>query len=173
MRYFLISVAVLLTASLNFNVCAEELTAALCKQKVQQAVKLIEAEGEPAFAKIKDPAGEFRFGNGEGYLWIQTPDAVMIMHPIKPEMDGTELSDYQDVKGLHIFVAFSEICEENGAGWVPYFWTKPGETKESPKVSYVSKAKFAGKEYIVGCGIYDVTAQDIKNQFPDDAVYEE
>jgi|GEM_PF-5964994 len=41
------------------------------------------------------------------------------------------------------------------------------------KVSYVTKAVSGGKTYVVGSGIYDVTKEDIKKQFPTDAIYEE
>lgn len=173
---------VLLTSAILtvFAVCvcaeyawSEDLTPELCKEKATAAAKLIEQKGEAAFAEIKDPNGPFRFADGKGYIWIQTSEPAMVMHPIKPELDGKNLAEDQDVNGVHLFVAFSDICAEHGAGWVPYSWPKPGEEKESPKVSYVIKAKYGDKEYIAGCGMYDVTGSDIKTKFPNDAVYEE
>ena len=71
---------------------AEQLTPKLCKEKVLAATKLIGAEGEAAFAKIKDPKGNFRFAGGQGYIWIQDLDAVVLMHPIKPSLDGKDMS---------------------------------------------------------------------------------
>ncbi len=156
------------------NAFAEGLTAQLCKDKVMAATKLIAAEGEAAFAKIKDPKGEFRFAGGQGYIWIQDLAPTMIMHPVKPSLDGKDLSTLQDKNGVLFFIAFNEIAEENAeGGWVAYFWPKPGASEVSPKVSFVKLVEYNGKEYVAGSGIYDVTKADIKKQFPGDAIYEE
>ncbi len=152
---------------------AEQLTPELCKQKAQEAAALLKAEGDGALAAIKDPAGQFRFANGEGYVWIHNLDGVMVMHPIKPALDGQGLLDMRDVNGVYLFVAMNELCEEKGQGWVPYAWPKPGEEKSSPKVSYVVLVKHGGKSYVAGAGMYDVTEADIKAKFPGDAIYEE
>ncbi|MCP4671773.1 MAG: hypothetical protein GY857_10760, partial [Desulfobacula sp.] len=74
------------------NTFAEELTAKLCKEKAIAAAKLIEQNGDQAYDTLKDPAGEFRFGNGAGYVWVQDLDAIMLMHPIKPSLDGKNLA---------------------------------------------------------------------------------
>ena len=152
---------------------AEELTPQLVKSKVEAACKLLEAEGEAAFAKIKDPNGEFRFADGQGYIWLQDLNAVIYMHPIKPSLDGKDMSGFADKDGTLLFLNFSEICEEKGAGWVPYVWPKPGQEGTSPKISYVKAVKHGGKDYVAGCGLYDITPEDIKKQFPGDAIYEE
>jgi len=152
---------------------AEQLTTKLVKEKVIAATKLIATKGEAAFAQIKDPKGEFRFADGQGYIWIQDTDAVVLMHPIKPSLDGKDMSDFADKNGTLLFANFSDICNEKGAGWVPYVWPKPGKETTSPKISYVKLVKHGGKEYVAGCGIYDITPADIKKMFPNDAIYEE
>ena len=155
------------------NGFSESLTPELVKSKAIAAAKLIEAEGEAAFAKIKDENGEFRFAEGQGYIWIQDLNAVVLMHPIKPSLDGKDMSGFADKNGTLLFLNFSDICADQGAGWVPYVWPKPGQEGTSPKISYVVLAKHGGKEYVAGCGMYDITPADIKKQFPNDAVFEE
>ena len=162
--------AVLLFTANGF---AEPLTPELAKKKVEAACRLIETEGEAAFAKIKDPEGEFRFAGGQGYIWIQDLNAVVLMHPIKPSLDGKDMSGFSDKDGTLLFLNFSDICEEHGAGWVPYVWPKPGQDKTSPKISYVKVVKHGGKDYVAGAGMYDITPADIKKLFPGDAIYEE
>ena len=152
---------------------AEPLTPELCKQKAQEAAALLKAEGDGALATIKDPNGPFRFAGGAGYVWVHNLDGIMVMHPIKPALDGKGLLDMRDVNGVYLFVAMNEVCEEKGQGWVPYAWPKPGEEKSSPKVSYVVLVESGSDSYVAGAGMYDVTAADIKAKFPGDAVYED
>lgn len=152
---------------------AEQLSPELCKQKAQDAAALLKAQGDGALAKIKDPNGSFRFADGAGYVWVHNLDGVMVMHPIKPALDGKGLLDMRDVNGVYLFVAMNELCEEKEQGWVPYAWPKPGEEKSSPKISYVVLVENGGNSYVAGAGMYDVTAADIKAKFPGDAIYEE
>ena len=151
----------------------QALTPELCKKKTKAAAALVKAEGEAAFDKIRDPKGEFRFGDGKGYIWIHDLNGVMLMHPIKPKLEGKNLSKIRDSKGRYFFAAMNELVNDKKEGWVPYYWPKPGEKKSSPKVSYVIKVEYGGNSYVVGSGIYDVTVKDIKAKFPGDAVYEE
>jgi cytochrome c len=152
---------------------AEELDPELCKAKTRAAAALLEAEGDAALVKIKDADGEFRFADGKGYVWVHNLDGVMVMHPIKPALDGKGLLDMRDVNGVYLFVDMNELCEEHGEGWVAYSWPKPGEEKSSPKISYVKLVEHGGKSYVAGSGMYDVTVADIKSNFPGDAVYED
>lgn len=152
---------------------SETLTPELCKAKAKAAAALLQAEGDAALAKLKDPNGEFIFADGAGYVWVHNLDGVMVMHPIKPSLDGQGLMDMRDVNGVYLFVAMNELVEEKGEGWVPYSWPKPGEKDSSPKVSYVVLVEHGGNSYVAGSGMYDVTAEDIKKMFPNDAIYED
>ena len=67
---------------------SEALTPALCKEKVIAAVELLKAKGDSAFPEIKDPNGAFVFAGGKGYVWIHNLDGIMILHPIKPALEG-------------------------------------------------------------------------------------
>ena len=149
---------------------AEPLTLELCRAKTIAAAGLLAKEGAAAIEKIKDPNGEFRFADGQGYIWIHNLDGIMVMHPVKPALDGKSLLSIKDVNGFYLFVAMNDVAQAHGSGWVEYSWPKPGEDASSPKVSFVM---LVNDEYVVGCGMYDVGKADIKKAFPDDAVYEE
>lgn len=165
--------SVLLVASLPNLAVSEELTPQICKEKAQAAAKLLVSDGEKALETIKDPNSSFRFANGEGYVWVHNLAGKMVMHPIKPALDGKGLLDMRDVNGVYLFVAMNELVQEKGEGWVSYAWPKPGEEKSSPKVSYVVLAKNGDQSYVAGSGMYDVTREDIKAKFPGDAIYED
>ncbi len=93
------------------------------------------------------------------YFWINDMNHVMIMHPIKPEMDGLDLTDNRDTSGKYLFREYVSVCNSNGAGFVDYMWPKPGEEKPVPKISYVKLYKPWG--WIIGGGIY---IDDVKNE---------
>jgi methyl-accepting chemotaxis protein len=86
------------------------------------------------------------------YFWINDRNAVIVMHPIRPELDGQDLSGFKDKNGKAIFVEFSNMVKSNGAGFVDYVWPKPGFKEEVPKISYVKGSDDWG--WVIGSGIY-------------------
>jgi len=92
-----------------------------------------------------------RYGKDD-YFWINDANAVIVMHPIKPELDGKDLSDFKDKNGKRIFVEFARTVKANGAGFVDYVWPKPGFKEEVPKISYVKGSDNWG--WVIGSGIY-------------------
>ncbi|MEH2522216.1 MULTISPECIES: methyl-accepting chemotaxis protein [unclassified Bradyrhizobium] len=99
-----------------------------------------------------------RYGNND-YYWINDMHPKMVMHPIKPEMNGSDLSTYKDPNGKLLFVDFVDTVKKDGSGFVPYEWPKPGFDKPQPKLSYV--VGFAPWNWVIGTGVYidDLKAQ--------------
>jgi methyl-accepting chemotaxis protein len=99
-----------------------------------------------------------RYGNND-YFWINDMQPRMVMHPIKPEMNGNDISGFKDPNGKALFVEFVNVVRKDGAGFVPYEWPKPGFDKPQPKLSYV--VGFAPWSWIIGTGVYidDLSAQ--------------
>ena len=99
-----------------------------------------------------------RYGNND-YFWINDMHPKMVMHPIKPEMNGNDLSAYKDPNGKLLFVDFVDAVKKSGSGFVPYEWPKPGFDKPQPKLSYV--VGFAPWNWVIGTGVYidDLKAQ--------------
>lgn len=93
------------------------------------------------------------------YFWINDIHLKMVMHPIKPELEGVDLTDNTDASGKYLFRAFLEISQSDGLGFVDYMWPKPGEKRPVPKTSYVRLYEPWG--WIIGSGIYmdDVRAE--------------
>ena len=99
-----------------------------------------------------------RYGNDD-YFWINDSHPTMVMHPMKPELDGKDLSGVEDKQGLRLFVAFADLARAQGAGEVAYYWPKPGVDEPVRKISYIKR--FAPWDWIIGTGVYvdDVEAQ--------------
>jgi methyl-accepting chemotaxis protein len=91
---------------------------------------------------------------GENYFWIIDDKANMIMHPFKPELDGTDASDIKDPNGVRLFSEMTQAVIGGRDGFVSYSWPKPGldKTRPTAKISYVSRIPEWG--WIVGSGIY-------------------
>ena len=99
-----------------------------------------------------------RYGKS-GYFWINDTRPVMIMHPIKPALDGKDLSKIKDPEGVYLFNEMVKVVKEKGSGVVSYHWPKPGFDKPQQKVSYVRE--FKPFRWIIGTGAYvsDVTTK--------------
>jgi methyl-accepting chemotaxis protein len=97
--------------------------------------------------------------HGNEYFWVNDFDAKMVVHPIKPELNGKSVADIKDPNGKQIFIEFAKVGKEKEAGFVDYQWAKPNETKPSDKTSYVKALKEWG--WVVGTGIY---VDDVKKE---------
>ncbi|MEK2646482.1 cache domain-containing protein [Bdellovibrio sp. BCCA] len=91
--------------------------------------------------------------NGNEYFWINDLHPKMMMHPIKPELNGKDLSDMKDPEGLRLFVEFARVGQTpEGEGFVRYLWPKPGSPQPEPKISFVRQ--FKPWKWIIGSGVY-------------------
>ncbi len=106
---------------------------------------------DQAKAEAARDIGRLRY-EGKEYLWINDLHPTMIMHPIKPELNGKDLSESKDPRGKLLFVEFARVAKEKGAGFVDYMWPKPGEKDPVPKISYVKLYQPWG--WVLGSGIY-------------------
>ncbi len=151
----------------------------LMQEKEQQTRKLVEsahsilvaqhgmiAQGTMDEAAAKASALEIikdlRYDE-TNYFWINDMRPTMVMHPIKPALDGKDLSDIKDPNGKKLFVAFAEMVKENGKGFVPYLWPNPkSDNPDKPvaKLSYVMGFKPWG--WVIGSGIY---IDDVESTF--------
>ena len=99
-----------------------------------------------------------RYGQND-YFWINDMTPVMLMHPMKPELEGKNLSAVKDPNGKELFNEMVKVARAQGAGLVDYQWAKPGAEDPVPKISYIELFKPWG--WIIGSGIYvdDVEAE--------------
>jgi len=144
-----------------FYQTALDLRLANTRTFVQSAVRIAEAQATKvrsgsltvaqAQAQAAAEIGKLRYDGGE-YVWINDMHPRMVMHPIKPDMNGQDLSAYADPQGKRLFVAFVETVRREREGLVDYLWPKPGKETPEPKRSYV--AGFAEWNWVLGSGVY-------------------
>lgn len=110
--------------------------------------KMSESDAKQA---AKDAVRALRYGADE-YFWINDMNTRMVMHPIKPALDGTDLSGNKDPTGKHLFTEMVQTVKDHGEGFVFYMWPKPGSEAPVEKVSFVKGFKPWG--WVIGSGVY-------------------
>lgn len=122
----------------------------------------LEANGSLSTAEAQKAAMDqirlLRYGQDD-YFWVNDMKPTMLMHPMKPELNGQDLSKAKDPNGKELFNEMVRVAQRQGAGLVDYQWAKPGKEDPVPKISYVELFKPWG--WIIGTGIYvdDVEAE--------------
>lgn len=101
--------------------------------------------------KLKLIIDSSRYGKS-GYFWVNDTSSVIVIHPIKPELNGKDMIDYKDKNGKQIFKEFSAVAKANGEGFVDYVWPKPGFEAPQLKVSFVKL--FKPYNWVIGTGEY-------------------
>ncbi len=166
----------------SFAIAKERLDASLDKEKIRQeyggqvkaavgqAISVFEAasndDGSGDLEARKQAAikiiEKMRWGkDGKGYFWIQDTKGLMVLHPIKPSLNGKLLLGLKDPDGKLFFQEMNDIAKKEGAGFVDYKWPKPGFEEPVDKISYVKLFKDWG--WIIGGGIYlESTEEQLK-----------
>ncbi|MBF0165634.1 MAG: cache domain-containing protein [Magnetococcales bacterium] len=130
---------------------------------VLQHYQALEAKGEltreAAQQQAKATIKSMRYREIE-YFWINDMHPNMVMHPYKPKLDGTDLTNFKDPTGKFLFNEFVKTVRESGAGFVDYRWPKPNMDEPQPKVSYVKG--FEPWQWIIGTGLY---VDDVESEF--------
>ncbi|MBL8276800.1 MAG: cache domain-containing protein [Pelomonas sp.] len=114
----------------------------------------LEAAGmsrEEAQARAREAVSRLRY-DGKEYFWINDMQARVVMHPVKPELEGKDGSGILDPNGFPLFKAFVEEVRRHGQGFVAYQWPKPGQDRPVDKISYVKGFEPWG--WVVGSGLY-------------------
>ncbi len=98
--------------------------------------------------------------DGKEYFWVNDTKGVMLMHPIIPSMNGSNVLGTKDADGKAIFADMIKIVEEKGAGRYLYQW--PPDQTAQPKISYVKGIPEWG--WVLGSGVFvqDIDAEVVK-----------
>jgi methyl-accepting chemotaxis protein len=116
---------------------------------------------------IRDKLGETtadirKIRYGSEYFWINTADTPvprMVMHPVRPELDGKPLDAPEFTTAVNgtrqnLFSAFRDIAKASGSGYVEYSWPRrmPDGARGAPgpKLSFVKLYK--PLDWVIGTG---------------------
>jgi methyl-accepting chemotaxis protein len=143
----------------------------LVRGAVESAMGVLQwAQGQESAGKMsreeaqnlaKQAIGSMRYAGSE-YLFIsdlQSP-ALMVMHPIKPELNGKPIPPSN---GIALLDAFASKVRGSKSGFVEYLWPKVGSDVPVDKVSFVQGFEPWG--WVVGTGMYvDDLRADFRRQ---------
>ena len=99
--------------------------------------------------------GEWR--HGQVYVFAQTMELVSFFHVLRPEFEGLDRSENEDVNGVKINQEL-RAAVLSGDGYVEYWYDNPAvegdEETGSPKVAYATSVTIESVPLIFGSGIY-------------------
>jgi len=100
--------------------------------------------------EVYDTLKNMEFG-ADGYYFVYDYSGVNIVHPRKPQLEGTNLFDFQDDNGKYLIQELIEKAKDGG-GYTRYLWDKPSGGKSVEKLSYsIGLEKW---QWMIGTGIY-------------------
>ncbi|MDO6705601.1 methyl-accepting chemotaxis protein [Photobacterium sp. 1_MG-2023] len=97
--------------------------------------------------------------DSDNYFWITNPRQQVILHPLKPELNGADASSIRDGSGQYHWQEMARIAASDGQGFLDYTWRAP-DGRLHDKISYV--LYFPQWDWILGSGIL---VSDIEDEF--------
>ncbi len=119
-------------------------------REVEEGSLSLEDAQQAAVERIR----RLRYGpDGMDYFWITDMHPRMVMHPYRPDLEGTDLTDFTDPDGVRPFVEFVEAVRERSSGYVTYVWQwQDDPDRLEAKESYVRGFEPWG--WVIGTGLY-------------------
>lgn len=116
---------------------------------VNEAAAYIEQVGqEKALAEFDNKSGQFV--RGELYIFAYDFTGTVRAHGAK-KLAGLNLMKLKDAKGNRVIQLLAEKAQQEGSGWVEYWWENPQKKKVMKKIGYVKKID---DKLWIGSGIY-------------------
>lgn len=93
-----------------------------------------------------------------GYLWIDSTDYTLVMHPILPEQEGNNRYELEDQNGVMIIQEIMKAAEEGG-GYNSFYFTKADGVTVAEKLAYSEKFEPWGWVITTGNYVDDMEAE--------------
>ncbi|MDA8455416.1 methyl-accepting chemotaxis protein [Acidovorax sp. GBBC 3334] len=122
-------------------------------EKQAQAGKMGQEEARRA---AMERVAAQRYGK-DGYVTLINADSVIVMHPIKPELNGKNMLSFKDAKGTPLYVNIAATgSSAQGRGFLEYWWPRPGSDAPSPKLGYAVRFKPWNWDLVAGDYVDDI-----------------
>ena len=105
-----------------------------------------------------DTLRNFRYGDeGDGYIWIDSTDYTLVMHPILPDKEKTNRRQLEDNNGVMIIQEIMKVAQQGG-GFNEFIFTKSDGKTEAPKIAYSQEFEPWNWVLTTGCYVDDISA---------------
>ena len=102
---------------------------------------------------IKTTLGSIIFNNGRGYYFLTDKVGRVLLQPLNPSVEGTNLSNFEDAKGYKFMKTFKQTIDERSERFDSYYWYRgKNKTDIQKKISFIKY--FEPYNMIIGTGEY-------------------
>jgi len=102
---------------------------------------------------IKTSLRSIRNNEGRGYFFIYEMDGTNILNSDFPEIEGTSLWNYKDLKGVFLLQEMNKILSQKSETFYDWYWHKSTDKKKEYKKVGLFK-KFEPYNWFIGTGEY-------------------
>ncbi|WP_338069177.1 methyl-accepting chemotaxis protein [Pararobbsia silviterrae] len=100
-----------------------------------------------------------RYGpDRSGYFGLYDDNAIALLVPSKPELEGKSQLDMVDPQGTHIAGEIMKSSAPGGGHFSHYIWPKPGHTEPVGKITYADTVPDWGWRIFTGAYVDDIDA---------------
>ena len=123
------------------------------ENRVRATVRLLEIRGEELFPGFREPGSAWY--NRDFCVFVWATNGTLVVCPEDTGREGENMRGFLDADGKPIGeLLIKTSTNEYGEGWIDCNWQEDGSPEPSRRLTFVKKATFEGRDYIVGSGFY-------------------
>jgi methyl-accepting chemotaxis protein len=111
-----------------------------------------------AKAQAKEALRAMRYGKND-YFVVTDLNVVTIMHPLRPDLDGKDMSQVKDPNGVYFARQQVEESKKSGSAYVDYAFPRTKDGPPVPKLSYAQMFQPWGWTILSGVYVDDIDEQ--------------
>jgi len=115
-----------------------------------------EISDETAKGLALDAIRAFRYDGNNGYFVVTDNNYVTIMHPLRPDLNGKDMSQAKDSNGVFFARDQVDLANREGSGYVAYQFPRTKDGPPVPKLSYAQGFKPWGWTILTGVYMDDI-----------------
>lgn len=101
---------------------------------------------------VKERIRTLTYDQGEGYFFLLSAEGRMLVHPMRPDLEGTNVLIDKDAHGFDFFPKLITAALQPEGGFLNYEWSRSGQEPPVPKLSYAKQID--EWDWIISTGIY-------------------
>ncbi|WP_027214365.1 methyl-accepting chemotaxis protein [Burkholderia sp. WSM2232] len=141
--------AIIAERRMQLSTLIDQATSAITRFHSEAARNLL--SDDEAKRQAKAVIASLRYGK-DGYITVCDSQAVIVVHPLKPEVAGKSMADMTDTNGKRFYADLIGTARQPQGGFVSYYWPKPGGEAPIEKLAY--SKRFSDWDWVLFTGAY-------------------